>query len=120
MTDVSATPRRAMSPARRLRIWEEHKGVCIICREPINGIREAWTIEHDRALGLGGADTDDNCGPAHERCRREKDKADVSAIARAKRRKAKHVGIKKPPSFHRPTGFRFDWSKGRYVREDRT
>ena len=51
---------------------------------------------------------------------RNKTADDVSAIARAKRRKAKHVGIKKAPSFHRPAGVKFDWSKGRYVKEDRT
>lgn len=94
MSEVATTPRRTMPPARRLKIWERHKGVCILCKEKIDGVREPWTIEHIRALGLGGEDTDDNCGPAHEGCRRKKDKGDVAAIARAKRRKAKHLGIR--------------------------
>jgi hypothetical protein len=55
-------------------------------------------VEHLRALGLGGEDDDANCAPAHETCRRGKDKLDVSAIAKAKRVKAKHLGIAKAKS----------------------
>jgi 5-methylcytosine-specific restriction enzyme A len=117
VTDVPTTPRRAMSQTRRLRIWEAAKGICILCEQKIDGVREAWIVEHKIALGLGGEDTDDNCGPAHEDCRRAKDKIDVPAIARAKRRKAKHLGIKKRKSFQKPPGVRFDWSQGRYVKE---
>ncbi len=97
MTDVGTTPRKPMSPTRRLRIWEAHKGVCIVCRLKI--MRPPWTVEHVIPLGLGGADTDDNCGPAHEDCRREKDKADVRSIAKAKRIKARHIGIRKRSTF---------------------
>lgn len=117
MSDVATTRRRAMSPMRRLRIWEANGGRCILCSKKIDGVREPWTIEHLRALGLGGDDSDENCGPAHERCRREKDKNDVNAIARAKRRKAKHIGIKKASSFRKPAGMKFDWKRGRYIRE---
>jgi len=99
MTDVGTTPRGAMSRMRRLQIWEAHKGVCILCKRKIDGVREAWIVEHVRALVLGGSDTDDNCGPAHEDCRRAKDKADVASGAKAKRMKARHLGIKKPPAF---------------------
>lgn len=99
MTDVGTTVRKAMPPARRLRIWEAHEGVCILCKLKIDGVREAWTVEHIIALGLGGADEDSNCGPAHETCRRRKDKVDVPAIAKAKRNKQRHLGIKKRSTF---------------------
>ncbi|MDW9726349.1 HNH endonuclease [Sinorhizobium meliloti] len=98
MTDVGTTKRGTMSPMRRLRIFEAHAGLCCLCGGRIDGVREKWTVEHLRALGLGGADDDANCGPAHEDCRRQKDKADVKAIAKAKRVKAKHLGIDKPKS----------------------
>ncbi len=94
MTDVPTTPRKAMSPMRRLRIWEAHKGVCILCKRKIDGVREKWIIEHDRALVLGGADEDSNCGPAHEDCRRKKDKTDIARGSKAKWQKAKHLGIR--------------------------
>lgn len=119
MTDVGTTARKSMSPARRLRIWEAAKGVCIICEQPIDGVREKWIVEHRIALVLGGPDTDDNCGPAHETCRRDKDKLDVTAGAKAKRIKSRHIGIKKPSSFpKKPAGFRYDWKAGRLVKED--
>jgi len=117
MTDVGTTKRRSMTPARRLRIFEEHKGVCVLCLNKIDGVREPWTIEHLICLGLGGADEDTNCGPAHETGRRDKDKLDVKAIAKAKRNKQRHLGIRKPSSFPKPSGMKFNWSKGRYEKE---
>lgn len=98
MTDVGTTKRGSMSPMRRLRIFEAHGGRCCLCAGKIDGVRQKWTIEHLIALGLGGKDDDENCAPAHDTCRRDKDKFDVAAIAKAKRIKAKHLGIAKPKS----------------------
>lgn len=95
MTDVATTPRKPMSTMRRLRIYESTGGHCVLCGQMIYGYREKWIVEHKIALGLGGEDTDENCGPAHEICRREKDKDDVKAIAKAKRVKAKHIGARR-------------------------
>src|SRR6478736_10123981 len=94
-SDVGTTPRRAMSPMRRLRIFEQHAGRCVLCDCRIKA-GDMWTVEHLRALALGGEDVDENCGPAHEACRRIKDKTDVASIAKAKRVKAKHYGARKP------------------------
>lgn len=102
MTDVGTTRRKPMSQMRRLRIWEAHKGVCVLCGLKIDGVREPWIVEHVRALVLGGADSDENCAPAHENCRRAKDKVDVAAGAKAKRIKAKHLRIKKPSTWRKP------------------
>lgn len=107
MTDVASTPRGSMSQTRRLRIWEAHGGICCLCKLKIDGVRERWGIEHLRALALGGADSDDNCGPAHERCMLTKTQADIPAIAKAKRIKAKHLGIRKPSRW--PTGRDSKW-----------
>lgn len=104
MTDVATTHRRAMSPTRRLRIWEAHKGVCILCSRPIDGAREKWIVEHKRALALGGADDDANCGPAHEACADEKTlRQDMPAIVKAKRQKMKALGIRTPSKLSHPT-----------------
>lgn len=105
MTDVGTTKRRPMTPARRLRIFEEHKGKCCLCDNRIDGVREQWTIEHLVALGLGGVDEDKNCGPAHESCRRDKDKLDVKAIAKSKRVKQRHLNIKAPKAKIQSPGF---------------
>lgn len=116
MTDVGTTPRRPMTGLQRLRIFENHGGICCLCDTKIK-VGERWIIEHPRALGLGGSDTDDNKAPAHESCRRIKDKVDVANIARAKRRKAKHLGIRKPSAFKKPRGWRHNWKTGRLEKE---
>lgn len=113
--DVPTTPRKPMSPLRRLKIFEDRKGVCCLCEQKIKA-GDTWTIEHMRALGLGGEDDDSNCAPAHEACRRIKDKADVASIAKAKRIKAKHFGIRKRSSFPKPpAGTHWDWRRQRRV-----
>lgn len=85
MTDlVAPTKRRPMTKARRVRLFLEADGVCCLCEQRIRD-GEAWTIEHLIALSLGGKDTDENCRPAHERCRRVKDKQDAAAKAKRDR-----------------------------------
>lgn len=111
MIEVATTPRKPMGQMRRLRIWEAERGICCLCGLKIDGVREKWIIEHKRALVLGGEDTDDNCGPAHETCRRQKDKGDVADGARAKRRKAKMLGIKKPSGFRKPPPGYNPWTR---------
>jgi len=113
------TSRRSISPMRRLAIFERAGGRCHICGQKIQ-VGERWDVEHPIPIALGGADDDTNMAPAHSQCHAPKTADDVASISRAKRRKAKHVGIKKVSSFHRPAGFRFDWSQGRYVKEENT
>lgn len=107
MYDVGTTKRRSMTPTRRLRIFEAHKGICVTCKLPIKA-GDKWFIEHIRALELGGEDTDENCGPAHTiTCKAVKDAEDHSRAAKAKRVKQRHLGIKAPkakiasPGFHK-------------------
>jgi 5-methylcytosine-specific restriction endonuclease McrA len=95
VTDVATTPRRKLSPRDRLAVWEAHGGVCCICGGPIDGTREKWIIEHVKALELGGADERANMAPAHEGCAVEKTRGDHAQAAKAKRRKSRHLGIKR-------------------------
>lgn len=99
------TKRGPMSPQRRLKIFEAHKGQCVLCGGKIDGTKDQWIIEHIRALGLDGEDKDENCGPAHETCRRIKDKDDVARISKAKRVKALHVGARVPKGAIQSPGF---------------
>jgi len=94
--DVGTTKRRKMTRSRALNRWEAHKGICVNCKRPIDATREDWFIEHIRALELGGEDTDENTGPAHLACKKDKDAADHKAAAKAKRAKARHLGIPDP------------------------
>ena len=92
--DVGTTPRGSLSAKRRLQGWERTEGTCVICECRIDGVRERWIVEHIRALELGGADTLDNMGPAHEACGRTKSRDDHARTAKAKRQKIRHLGTK--------------------------
>lgn len=60
-------------------------------------------FDHKNPDGLTGQPTLENCQLLCEPCHAEKTKQDVANIARAKRREAKHLGVKiKSHGFHRP------------------
>ena len=67
-SDVGTTRRRKLTARQRLGIWERARGICVLCEQPVDGVRERWIVEHIRALELGGPDQPDNMGPAHETC----------------------------------------------------
>lgn len=80
---VPATPRKAMTPARRARAIAKHDGHCgwIGCT-----VTAGLEIDHAICLGLGGKEEDANliplCGPHHK----IKTARDKKLIAEAKRR----------------------------------
>jgi len=92
--------RRRFTDKDRARIFANSNGVCHICEKKIDGVREAWEIEHVIAWELTRDDSDDNLRPAHKLvCHREKThKQDRPAINQAKRREAKHNGVKRAQS----------------------
>ena len=96
LTDVSTTVRRKLTPHRRLQIWERAAGVWILCKRPIHGVRDRWSVEHIRALELGGADELSNMAPAHEVCALAKTREDHRRAAKAKRQKIRHSGADGP------------------------
>ena len=96
--DVGTTERHKLTPTKRLRIWERDKGVCCLCQNKIDGVRDRWIVEHKRALELGGEDADHNMGVAHQACADEKTNGptgDHARAAKAKRAKRMALGLKK-------------------------
>lgn len=88
--------RRARSPKARAKIFAAREGRCHICGEKITA-SEKWDLDHIIALGISGDDSDGNLAPAHIACHRRKtSKADVPAIAKAKRME-KRLGPIAPP-----------------------
>ncbi|WP_404290605.1 HNH endonuclease [Microvirga sp. RSM25] len=109
-SDLGTTRRARLSPRVRLAIWEQARGICVLCERRIDGVRERWIIEHIRALELGGRDEPDNLGPAHATCARAKTRDDHQRTAKAKRQKIRHLGAdqtKRPF----PCGRRSRWKK---------
>lgn len=84
--------RKSWTPARRLRLFEAHEGICHICHEKIDGTREAWDVEHIIPIAMGGEDDESNAAPAHVRCHTGKTSKDRKQIAKANRVRAKHQG----------------------------
>lgn len=94
--DVGTTPRKALTPTQRLKLFEAFQGRCVLCDRKIEA-GEPWIDEHLRALGLGGTNAAENRGPAHKACADAKTfgkDGDLARIAKAKRVKMRHLGIR--------------------------
>lgn len=86
MSTASPIPiaaRRAMTPARRFRIWVLHDGICGLCAAPV--ALRACEVEHRVPIAMGGADEDGNLEVVHPRCHKLKTAADMKALAKARR-----------------------------------
>jgi len=91
---IEPTKRRAMTPARRRRIWEAAGGKCFMCSKPVP---ESWTVlDHFVQLWMGGADEDSNLRPLCTPCDRFKTAADATKRAKVKRIIKRESGIKNP------------------------
>jgi hypothetical protein len=115
---TAPTVRRPMSQRRRQAIFTEHAtkhniAPCCLCGQPIHRHNDQWIVEHKRALGLLGLDVNTNCAPAHEDCRRVKDKQDVGMMAKAKRQ-AEAGSRAERTAFARPNDHAYDWKQRRY------
>jgi predicted DCC family thiol-disulfide oxidoreductase YuxK len=100
------TARKRWSAKARLRIFLAHDGRCHVCNGKI-GVGEAWDLDHVIPLALYGDDEEHNLAPAHKKgCHASKTaKADVPAIAKAKRREIAHVGASAPKRPIQSRGF---------------
>lgn len=101
-------PRRSLSRSARLALFLAAGGRCHICGGLIRP-GDGWEVEHVIPLAQGGEDGGDNLRPAHVKCHRSKTSRDAADTARAKRREAAHLGIKKtsrPIPGSRASGFR--------------
>jgi len=91
--------RRRFTDKDRARIFAANNGCCHLCGEKINGVREAWEVEHVIAWELTRDDSDGNLRPAHVKCHKIKTHTeDRPIINEAKRREARHTGVKRATS----------------------
>lgn len=93
---METTPRKKFSANAKLRIFEKHKGTCVLCGvQIIPGSR--WILEHMRPLALGGTNDESNLFPVHLECAAAKTngkEGDNARSALAKRKKIAALGIK--------------------------
>lgn len=96
--DVSSTKRKALTPKQRIKMFEAHKGTCVLCQTKINDPK--WTDEHIIPLAQGGSNDLSNRGPAHNVCAGVKTngkRGDNAMTAKAKRNKVAAVIGKAAP-----------------------
>ena len=86
--------RKPVSKTKRLALFKRKNGICHICLGPVQE-GQAWELSHEIPLELGGKDDESNWSVAHKKCHRHLTaKVDIPTIAKAKRREAKHLGVK--------------------------
>jgi 5-methylcytosine-specific restriction endonuclease McrA len=108
--------RREFTAKVKVAAYERSGGACEACGARLQPGR----IHYDHAIpdALGGEPTLANCAVLCTACHKVKTaRQDVPSIARAKRLQAKHIGAKPPSRWRKPSGVRFDWRQGRYVKE---
>jgi 5-methylcytosine-specific restriction protein A len=105
------TTRKRLSTKDRVRIFELAKGVCHLCDGKIT-TGQSWEVSHAVPLEMGGADEIQNMFPAHKACHAAQTaKIDIPMIAKAKRRQARHLGIKKHTSRPMPGSRASGWKR---------
>lgn len=112
--------RKTISVKARVKLFQDHQGICHICGGKIHG-GERWDVEHIIPLAMGGDDTEANWRPAHAKCHKTKTAKDFTDIAKAKRRQARHIGIKvskSPLPFGKQSRFKKKMDGTVVIRED--
>lgn len=102
-----------LSTTRRVKVFEDARGLCHICEQKIFG--KEWEVEHVIPLALGGADDESNMRPAHTACHAGKTRDDNASWTKAKRVRAKHIGAHRKRTYW-PCGKGTKWK----MKVDRT
>lgn len=90
-------PRRPLTPKQKLRMFLDAKGICCVCGQKINSVKEAWD-EHESPLWLNGDNSAPNRAPAHVRCARKKTDEEATLRAKIRRTAEKHQGAHRSSS----------------------
>lgn len=90
---VEKTPRRSFTPKQRQAVWDDWRGLCACCGEPLGD--EPWDIDHTIPIALGGLHELSNWQPLIRSHHRAKTKADVKAIAKVRRIRKTDAGENK-------------------------
>ncbi len=94
---IGATPDAKVPPHVRARIFDRHKGVCAISGRKIRP-GEAWQLDHEKPLHLGGAHSELNLRPVLTTEHRVKSADEQRAKGKADRIRRKHLGLEEPKS----------------------
>lgn len=114
---VEATPRKAMTLARKRRIWDRVQGKCWMCGKITEVTGPLVRYDHRIPIELSGSEDDSNVFPLHrDPCDILKTKADASKIAKMRRLQKKSDPETRKPSTMKNRGFEkppngYQWPK---------
>jgi 5-methylcytosine-specific restriction protein A len=92
--------RKPLTKLQRVKLFDDHQGVCVICHFKIDASLGAkWIVEHVKPLWLNGEDDVRNMGPAHYSCARQKTSEEAPVRAKSDRVRARHLGIRNRSKF---------------------
>jgi hypothetical protein len=106
---IAASPDAAVPPRVRLRIFDRFGGRCCCGCNRLIRPGEAWDCEDTIAIINGGERRESNLKPWLSEHHPKKTTQDVAEKSRVYRKRARHVGIKKPSRF--PCARNTAWKK---------
>lgn len=115
-------PRIRLTDQERAKLFLERHGCCRECGRKL-GPADGWIVEHIIALENGGTNESENLGITCDWCKPRKDAEDHGKAARSRKAVTRHVipgSQRKKSKLSNKTGMKYDWQKGRYVRESDT
>lgn len=114
-------PRIRLSEQQTARLFVERHGCCRECGRRL-GAADDWIVEHIIPLECGGTNDWGNLGITGMCCKAAKDAVDHARAGKQRRAATKHLlsrSMRKKSALSKREGYRFDWSKGTYVRAER-
>ena len=114
-------PRGGLSEQQTAKLFVERGGKCWNCGKKLRP-GDLWTVGHMFALERGGSDDWSNKAPECASCKPLRDAEDHAAAAKNRGVATKHFlpkALRKKSALAKRDGMKFDWSQGRYVREDK-
>lgn len=90
---IGATPDSRVPNHVKVRIFDQHQGICHIARRKIRS-GEPWDVEHVIALINGGQNRESNMVPALRDKHPEKTARDVAEKSMVYRKRKKHLGLR--------------------------
>ena len=113
--------RKRLTKRQWTELFMQQNGRCPNCdqRLEIKGSNEVDIIdEHLRPLSMGGGNELSNrqlwCKP----CSTNKTSKEAPVRAKSNKIRAKHIGAPKKSKWSKPEGVKFDWSTGRYRKNE--
>ncbi len=96
---IGRSPDSTVPPRVRIRVFQRYDGRCQCGCNRLIRPGEAWDCEDTIALINGGERRESNLKPWLTEHHKGKTRADVAEKSRVYRKRAKHIGIKKPSKF---------------------